>query len=822
MSVGSVLLQPQRVRRTATAHDGGPIYDDAIALAVRISFDAANGGRILELLEEACEGAAERLVARIEGGLDAAVQKLEQRLQGLISGVDGLAAGIGAIHDAESAVAAARQALELLTGAADALTIERLRTEIGAIVEILEQDLGLGPAFLQQQALALLEDVAHHLAQAPPESNPELRRNRLQVVALLRRQRRRLDDDALEFPALDPERMAERLFQLIENTRVPETAQRIAAAGKAVTDGVGIGGDLTKAVPFTGFGPGTLGAAAVPKAAPDEDPYCWYASWVRGEDVRGPDPTALSLFTTADGTYTFKRYKPGPLETIAYVSAVAGNGLELLLHLISLEEGDYVSNTFHAFSQTGIGTYKLAKREPVNSLFEWLVLRIGLTLIASLEGIQTKGKFWLAFRGWFCTLLIPDAFEMYLYKAASDTARDALLNFLTLRNYDGPGSPPDSGPDNRPLNRTKLDSTVDLSILGLDQLMFVLFPRKDYEQPFASVGQGFKILLLWEVVINWAFGFAGIAIGILVGELLAGARDFSVIPTQIKRMLLSASISFIPSLYQSCEGDTAKGKYNPYGGPDFMGYENFGTLTPPGTARVKADNKDAPYKLPYAPGSSVYCVQGNQGLISHNFLNIQQTYAYDFCLNEDVEILAARPGTVVAWWEDVENDSMGNPISWNFIAIRHDVDDAGNALAIDQRFDLGPGGVPVRTIAIYGHGRKNSVTTALNINGLTPPARSGGFAAVDSSVPAVKVKRGMPIMLAGSTGVSFNNHLHMHVIPDPGPDPGGGALVPTDFVGNGNSMPFVFADVDRFFTPKGVPMRLNFYSSSTERIPAVT
>ena len=123
-------------------------------------------------------------------------------------------------------------------------------------------------------------------------------------------------------------------------------------------------------------------------------------------------------------------------------------------------------------------------------------------------------------------------------------------------------------------------------------------------------------------------------------------------------------------------------------------------------------------------------------------------------------------------------------------------------------------------IAIYGHGRKNSVTTALNINGLTPPARSGGFAAVDSSVPAVKVKQGMPIMLAGSTGISFNNHLHMHVIPDPGTAIG--ALVPEDFIGNGNSMPFVFADVDRIFTSKGVPMRLNFYSSNNPRIPIVT
>jgi hypothetical protein len=46
--------------------------------------------------------------------------------------------------------------------------------------------------------------------------------------------------------------------------------------------------------------------------------------------------------------------------------------------------------------------------------------------------------------------------------------------------------------------------------------------------------------------------------------------------------------------------------------------------------------------------------------------------------------------------------------------------------------------------------------------------------------------------------------------------------VPKDFVGNGNSMPFVFADVDRIFTPDGVPTKLNFYSSNNPRIPIVT
>ena len=215
----------------------------------------------------------------------------------------------------------------------------------------------------------------------------------------------------------------------------------------------------------------------------------------------------------------------------------------------------------------------------------------------------------------------------------------------------------------------------------------------------------------------------------------------------------------------SVEGETSDGKYNPYGGADFMGYENFGT----GTPRVKADNKDSPYKLPYAPGSSVYCVQGNQGLVSHNFLNVQQTYAYDFSLDQDVEILAARPGTVVAWWEDVEDDSMGDPISWNFIAIRHDVDDrrqrARDRPAIRPRPWRRAGAddrdLRARAQEQRHRGAQHQRPDAARADGRL---RRG----VEHGVPAITVKRGMPIMLAGSTGISFNNHLHMHVIPDPG------------------------------------------------------
>lgn len=809
MSVGAVLLQPQRLRRAAAARPGAAEIDDGLTLAARIAYDAARGGQILPLIEQAAESAGERLVATVESGLDDAVKRAGGRLTGLISRFEAHVGSLGSVHDPDAALATVQALLGLVGEAAAALTIERLRTELTELVHLLEDDLGLKPDVLEQQTLALLDDVVHRLASATPEADADLRRNRMQVAALLRRQRRRLGT-GFEVPALDAERLAEQLAALLRDSHVTDAAARVACVGSGLASAVGIGRDLLHAVPFTGFGATSLGGGTAPPPS-DSDPYCWYASWATGNDVRGADPTASSLFTSADGSYTFKHFAAGTVEDWAYATAVGGDALQLLLHLLSLEEGDYASNSINAVVSVGAGAWKLSTRSPMNPWIENLVFRGVGTLGGSFEGMHTKASFLNCFKMWSCTLLIPDVVEMYLYKGTADLVRDLVLSSLTLLNYDGPGAPPSSGDDKRPLNRLKVDAWVDLAVAGLGQLMLLLFPKKDYEQPFASGDQALRFILLWQTLINSCVTLLGITVGLVVAELLSQARDLSVVPRQLYRTLIRTFLTFPISLYQSVEGGTSGGTFNPFGGADFMGYDNFGT----GTPRVKADNATSPYKLPYAPGSSVYCVQGNQGLVSHNFRNAGQLYAYDFSLDQDVEVLAARPGTIVAWWEDTEDDT--NPDGkWNFVAIRHDVDDAGNPLAVDQNFDLGPGGTPVRTIAVYGHGRKGSVTKALALSGRTPPPRVGSSYAVDATAPPVHVKRGMPVMLAGSTGISFNNHLHIHVIPDEAAD--ATSLVPTNFNGTANTMPFVFADVDRFLGTEGLPEHLNWYTSKNTRV----
>src|SRR5205085_3751295 len=104
------------------------------------------------------------------------------------------------------------------------------------------------------------------------------------------------------------------------------------------------------------------------------------------------------------------------------------------------------------------------------------------------------------------------------------------------------------------------------------------------------------------------------------------------------------------------------------------------------------DKSSSPYKLPFAEGQCRQCVQGNQGMFSHNEQNpVSQIYAYDFAMSAE-EILAARDGTVVDffdWVPDGTQNSTSIPAgtvgpgqstnqSWNFVAVRHDNNLAGH------------------------------------------------------------------------------------------------------------------------------------------------
>lgn len=98
--------------------------------------------------------------------------------------------------------------------------------------------------------------------------------------------------------------------------------------------------------------------------------------------------------------------------------------------------------------------------------------------------------------------------------------------------------------------------------------------------------------------------------------------------------------------------------------------------TNPGTSRTDnavctnyPDQADSPYSLPYAVGDSYEVWQGNCGSLSHGPAS-PFTFAYDFDMVIGTEILASRPGTVVAIEESHENGTVRSGDE-NYVIISH-------------------------------------------------------------------------------------------------------------------------------------------------------
>jgi hypothetical protein len=318
----------------------------------------------------------------------------------------------------------------------------------------------------------------------------------------------------------------------------------------------------------------------------------------------------------------------------------------------------------------------------------------------------------------------------------------------------------------------------------MNKLLMILVPAEDYTIPgMGGTGHALRLLLGWNLLGGAVAGAMGGFLGALLAKGFADTDDWPEFGRKIGFSMLKTGLLFFPSLNMEKEGKTSDGTYNPYPSPNDTAFTGY----------PAADS--SPYNLPYEAGRLEYVDQANQGLFSHNFLNVSQVYAYDFALDEGVEILACRPGTVVAWGDQTDDNTTG---TWNFIIIKHDVTNTGAAAGPDGVHDLGPGGTPVHTYAIYGHGRKNSVRELFAERGVTVQQLNLG---------GVKVKRGQPIMRSGDTGMSFHNHLHLHVVPDDGS--GGRA----DF-----SIPFVFQEVSRLMDTDGVCTRFNFYRSTNTKV----
>lgn len=534
--------------------------------------------------------------------------------------------------------------------------------------------------------------------------------------------------------------------------------------------------------------------------------------------------------------YSFEHIPKEFLEGWAWHSAWGTDTIRTLWHLLyimGMGRAHFVPYLLNGVYDVTHGLFSGIARKPFSGFeffsHKWLEWSLGaplaLTTAGSPQGAHTEASFGNRLAFWF-TVYMGDISNYAAPISATSTFRNLPLSVMTLINFGGPKQGPSTMPPGGPLNNKEVDGVVDPVALGFTYWLASYVKREEYVHPFMPSNVPGKVWGLW---LGGGIGmglFAGFA-GALIAEILAWAEDWALLGWTMLKAIPKVLVMFWPIVYGLREGDTDDGRFNPAGGPDFLGYPTKDT--------------PSPYLLPYPAGRMVNVGQANAGVWSHNPRAngihtpnpaTLQTYAYDFALDQDEEILASRGGTVVAFFDGTPNDTTG---AWNHVRIRHDLDANGNAANPDPAHDRDAGGGVTRTFAEYGHGRQGSVTGVFRARPNSPawPIPLGGkppgattIAVVGGQVvwidaagnqindPAtgaaapVTVRQGQPVMLAGDTGTSFYNHLHMHVLP--------GSTGPASANANTTyTIPFIFQDVGG----DGVCGALTWHESQNTRIP---
>lgn len=517
-----------------------------------------------------------------------------------------------------------------------------------------------------------------------------------------------------------------------------------------------------------------------------------------GENVAWFQAPLFAESTRYAMRFSFEKVKPKPCEIIAQVLAAAIEAGKAIWHLAQTQPG-------HEAQAGTVGAIEIADTiqmilfgKPVSGYFleggphvrRWgksldgfFGLKGIATFAASFQGMQTaapneKFKFWL-------TLIMGDVFRVLGPIQLLNTLRDLVLGFITLLNFGGPRDGPSTLPDDPAWNHRKQAPFVSLSDTLFAMLLISLYPRDSYSIFLWSKG-GIGDRRAEAMAGHWLGGSAGLGLaaglaGSLVAQIISWSEDF---PRFFKTGAISAGKMFgLYWLFNYAfkENATDGGRYRA-GGGSFRGYPDKGRAP-------------SPYRLPFAGGTAQYTGQANLGLFSHNFITntnfatpansaTQQAYAYDFGHDFQQGVACSRAGVVWSFTENMADSSTG---AWNVLIIRH-------ATIDPVHDDFGQG--PVQTYAVYGHLAQNGVTRA-PIFGGTSPGQESVTAGTGTAVATGDI-----IALAGDTGMSFHNHLHMHILPDNGAGqpnvafaipfvfqdaPGDGNLKSTTWYRSGNS-----------------------------------
>jgi len=280
MSLGNLLLQPQRLQRDTGGDPKLEVAQDMLRLMTLLAEDAADEGPLAGVLPELLTRIGDRIQTQAESGIGAVFAALKSHLRPLFIYFEELVAQLESLESNPAAtIGVIRQIVDGLRRLIDTSSQAQIKQQLDFAKGLLEQQLGITPQVVNQQIDALFDDLIDLWQQLPSSISPKRRRRRRLAIRIMQRLRRHLLNP-FTLPEIDTARAARELYKLLGSSGMREIFAEIHCVLDRFSEAIDAVDDIREGLPLN-IGGGSVGAALIEPEGSAR--YCWYASWLLSE-----------------------------------------------------------------------------------------------------------------------------------------------------------------------------------------------------------------------------------------------------------------------------------------------------------------------------------------------------------------------------------------------------------------------------------------------------------------------------------------------------------------------------------------------------------
>ncbi|MCH8498912.1 MAG: hypothetical protein LAT63_10565 [Marinobacter sp.] len=275
MSLGSLLIQPQRIQRPMP-DPWVAVAQDVIKLTITLVEDANAEGPLAGKLPALMGNLEQRLKAQAEQGLPQAMQRIQRHFQGMVRFVDDFNRNNGGATDGTEILALVTSFIERLRSLSNGLTEASIQQQLDIFRVIMEDDFGISAEFLTQQLSAMLDDLITAWQALPSHISAKSRRRRTLAIETVKRLKRQLNQN-IDINLFNTQPLARELYQALQNVKNDGLFQQLDCYLGKVEDVLSTLTDISEVMPALTAG-STVGSQF--RWFDNGYAYCWYPSFL--------------------------------------------------------------------------------------------------------------------------------------------------------------------------------------------------------------------------------------------------------------------------------------------------------------------------------------------------------------------------------------------------------------------------------------------------------------------------------------------------------------------------------------------------------------